>query len=131
MHQEKEATENPQQRSIISFSLYHFQLSIVLIGKRIQQQSHIHEGRVNGSNQLNILLNHQEKMMIYEKEQPFCIQLGWRLKRNYIFETLQDTGNTYEEELAKLDEDLDVKKNVQYERSVFREDKQESQESLD
>lgn len=69
--------------------------------------------------------------MIYEKEQPFCIQLGWRLKRNYIFETLQDTGNTYEEELAKLDKDLDVKKNVQYERSVFREDKQESLESLD
>lgn len=46
-----------------------------------------------------------------------------------IFETLQDTGNTYNDAITKLDQHFDIKKNVPYERSVFREAKQETGES--
>ena len=53
---------------------------------------------------------------------PFC----W-MEIQEIYEMLQDTGGKYEEALAKLDEHFDIKKNV----PLFREAKQESQESLD
>ena len=48
-----------------------------------------------------------------------------------IFETLQDTGQTYNHTITKLNEYFNVKKNIPYEQSVFREAKQETNESLD
>ena len=48
-----------------------------------------------------------------------------------IFETLQDTGNTYDKAITKLNECFNVKKDILYEQSVFREAKQETDESLD
>ena len=48
-----------------------------------------------------------------------------------IFETLQDTGHTYDEAITNLNEYFDVKKDILYEQSVFREAKQETDESLD
>ena len=43
-----------------------------------------------------------------------------------IHETLQDTENTYDRAITKLNEHLNVKKNIPHERSVFREAKQET-----
>ena len=43
-----------------------------------------------------------------------------------IFEILQDTGNTYDQVITKLNEHFNVKKNIPYERSVFRQAKQET-----
>ena len=43
-----------------------------------------------------------------------------------IFEILQDTGNTFDQVITKLNEHFNVKKNIPYERSVFREAKQET-----
>ena len=48
-----------------------------------------------------------------------------------IFETFQDTGNTYYQAVTKLHEHFNVKKNISYERSVFRDAKQETNQSLD
>ena len=41
------------------------------------------------------------------------------IERHGIFETLQDTGNTYDQVITKLNEHFNVKKNIPYERSVF------------
>ena len=48
-----------------------------------------------------------------------------------IFETFQDTGNTYYQAVTKLHEHFNVNKNISYERSVFRDAKQETNQSLD
>ena len=48
-----------------------------------------------------------------------------------IFDTLPDTGNTFEEALTALEDYFKVKKNVPYERSVFGNAKQDSTESIE
>ena len=42
-----------------------------------------------------------------------------RIETQEIFETLQDTGNTYDQAITKLNEHFNVKKNIPFERSVF------------
>ena len=44
---------------------------------------------------------------------------------------MQDSENTYDQAITKLNEHFNIKKNIPYERSVFREAKQETNESLD
>ena len=66
--------------------------------------------------------------MMFKKETQLHL-VG--IETQEIFETLQDTGNTYDQAIAKLNEHFNVKKNIPYERSVFREAKQKTNESLD
>ena len=44
---------------------------------------------------------------------------------------MQDSENTYDQAITKLNEHFNTKKNIPYERSVFREVKQETNESFD
>ena len=48
-----------------------------------------------------------------------------------IFDTLVNTGTTYEEALAALDQHFEVRKNIPFERSKFHQAKQESSESIE
>ena len=53
------------------------------------------------------------------------VTFGWT-ETQEIHEILQDTENTYDRAITKLNEHLNVKKNIPHERSVFREAKQET-----
>ena len=48
-----------------------------------------------------------------------------------LFETLTDTGTTYAQSIDKLNEYFAPKKNVAFERHVFRQSKQEEDETVD